>query len=312
MALALVTEKGRWPSKMPIGLILGAAMGLGCAGLALAIQHLDGPQPSAGEPAASEVKQAVSSPVVDPAAESSMDGLPEDGAEQSEQASPNDSQDSGSTAVSRTVSAPKTTRTSRASTSAGGPVRLPGLSAEDRAELQSFANKGGDIGSTEPRNSRRGSSSPRSRTVSDKIAKGGSASSYSGSSKATGSSKSSSSASASSKRRAKPKAPKEKSSSKSSSNAPNQFIIKTIIGSNKSIKRCISSQRSRDPDLSGKIYVKFKISPSGAVSRARVTTSRYAGTALDTCISREVNALQFPPFEGKTQNITYPLLVIGD
>jgi hypothetical protein len=48
------------------------------------------------------------------------------------------------------------------------------------------------------------------------------------------------------------------------------------------------------------------------VSRARVTTSRYAGTALDTCISREVNALQFPPFEGKTQNITYPLLVIGD
>ncbi len=90
------------------------------------------------------------------------------------------------------------------------------------------------------------------------------------------------------------------------------FIIKTIIGSNKSIKRCITSQKTRDPDLSGKIYVKFKIAPSGLVSRARVTTSRYAGTPLDTCISREVNALRFPPFEGKTQNITYPLLVIAD
>ena len=315
MALALVTEKGRWPSKMPIGLVLGAAMGLGCAGLALAIEHLDAPRSAdVAETTAASSQQAVPAPEAQPELDPSnvMDALPEDGPQQPGQAGPDKGEGSAPSVAQASVSPPRTTRTARASTRSSGPPKLPGLSAEDRAELQSYASKSGDIGSTEPRNSRRSSSSPRSRSVSDKIAKSDSSSSYSGSSKSSRSSKSSSSSASSSKRRAKPKAPKEKSNSKSSSNAPNQFIIKTIIGSNKSIKRCISSQRSRDPDLSGKIYVKFKISPSGAVSRARVTTSRYAGTALDTCISREVNALQFPPFEGKTQNITYQLLIIGD
>ena|GEM_PF-1608921 len=322
MALALVTEKGRWPSKMPVGLVLGAAMGLGCGGLALAIQSLDSPPPVAGVAELSEAP-APQAPVVAQATETSAAAEGTVDASADSEAAMNDS-----SAVEEEASAPipvtkpkavstpepkrSSSRTTRASTRSSSPPQLPGLSEEGRAQLQNYASSGGTIGSTEPRSSRRGSSTSRSREGrggdSDKLARSESSSSYSGSRGRT----SSSSSVSSSKRRTAPKAPKEKSGSKSSSNAPNQFIIKTIIGSNKSIKRCISSQRARDPDLSGKIYVKFKISPSGSVSRARVTTSRYAGTALDTCISREVNALQFPPFEGKTQNITYPLLVIGD
>ena len=78
---------------------------------------------------------------------------------------------------------------------------------------------------------------------------------------------------------------------------------------NATIIRCLKVEQARGADLSGKIYVKFSISSDGTVSRARVTTSRFAGTALDTCISNEVNALKFPPYEGKSKQITYPLIV---
>jgi hypothetical protein len=90
---------------------------------------------------------------------------------------------------------------------------------------------------------------------------------------------------------------------------PSPFVIDTIIRNNAAIVRCLRVEQARGQDVSGKIYLKFSIAPEGTVSRARVTTSRFAGTPLDTCISNELNALKFPPFEGKAKQITYPLIV---
>ena len=86
-------------------------------------------------------------------------------------------------------------------------------------------------------------------------------------------------------------------------------MIDTIIRNNATIMRCVRAEEARGTDLSGKIYLKFTLDPSGKTSRARVSTSRFAGTALDTCISKELNALEFPAFSGKPKNITYPFVV---
>jgi predicted Zn finger-like uncharacterized protein len=90
---------------------------------------------------------------------------------------------------------------------------------------------------------------------------------------------------------------------------PSPFVIDTIIRNNASIVRCLRVEGSKGVDLAGKIYLKFTVSPGGGVSKARITTSRFAGTSLDSCISSELNSLTFPPFDGTAKKITYPLIV---
>ena len=90
---------------------------------------------------------------------------------------------------------------------------------------------------------------------------------------------------------------------------PSPFVIDTIIRNNASIVRCLRVEGSKGVDLAGKIYLKFTVGPDGSVSKARITTSRFAGTSLDSCISSELNSLTFPPFDGTAKKITYPLIV---
>lgn len=97
---------------------------------------------------------------------------------------------------------------------------------------------------------------------------------------------------------------------KAVSRGPSPFVIDTIIRNNANINRCFTLEKARSTDISGKIYLKFSISPDGGVSRARITTSRFAGTALDQCVSKEVNQLNFPPFDGDTQQVRYPFTVL--
>ena len=91
---------------------------------------------------------------------------------------------------------------------------------------------------------------------------------------------------------------------------PSAFVIDTIIRNNAAIQRCYAAEIAAGADVSGKIYLKFSISPHGAAARARITTSRFAGTRIDTCVSREVNQLKFPAFDGETQNVRYPFNVL--
>ena len=103
--------------------------------------------------------------------------------------------------------------------------------------------------------------------------------------------------------------PERKTEKKPKDDKPSLFVVDTIIRSSADIKRCIGVERARGTEVDGKIYMKFTIEPEGTVKRARVTTSRFQGTSLDKCLSREVNALKFPPFNGTAQTVSYALLV---
>ncbi len=101
----------------------------------------------------------------------------------------------------------------------------------------------------------------------------------------------------------------KKKETKAKDDKPSLFVVDTIIRSSADVKRCIGVERARGTEVDGKIYMKFTIEPGGTVKRARVTTSRFQGTSLDKCLSREVNALRFPPFDGTAQTVSYALLV---
>ena len=90
---------------------------------------------------------------------------------------------------------------------------------------------------------------------------------------------------------------------------PSRFVVDTIISNNGAIKRCIEDEQKRGGDPSGALYLVFTIAPSGSVSKAYIKTSRWRDTDLDICMSRVVNNLDFPPFEGKPTKIKYKMLI---
>lgn len=91
------------------------------------------------------------------------------------------------------------------------------------------------------------------------------------------------------------------------SGGPSSFIIDTIVGNAASVKRCARGERDRGRDVPDTLPLKFTVNPDGSVTRARVNSSDWAGSSLDQCISREVNKLSFPPWEGDRVKINYTL-----
>ncbi len=87
-------------------------------------------------------------------------------------------------------------------------------------------------------------------------------------------------------------------------------IIEAIVGSNAAVKRCFAEAKARDEVITGKIWVKFTVSPNGEVSKAHIVNSDLSGTDLDSCVSAQINRLQFAAFRGSTSKVVkYPFVV---
>ena len=87
-------------------------------------------------------------------------------------------------------------------------------------------------------------------------------------------------------------------------------IIEAIVGSNAAVKRCFAEAKARDEVVSGKIWVKFTVAPNGEVSKAHIVNSDLSGTDLDSCVSAQINRLQFAAFRGSTSKVVkYPFVV---
>lgn len=75
------------------------------------------------------------------------------------------------------------------------------------------------------------------------------------------------------------------------------------------IRYCYEQQLARRPDLSGRVAVRFVISPSGAVSTASVAGSTLGNPAAEQCVARAVQRIAFPqPEGGGVVIVTYPFM----
>jgi len=82
--------------------------------------------------------------------------------------------------------------------------------------------------------------------------------------------------------------------------------IKSQLGQ---ILYCYERQLSANPDLFGKVAIKFTISPSGAVEKQNIGDTTLKNATVEGCILNRVAAWKFPAPQGGTRVlVTYPFL----
>jgi hypothetical protein len=76
-----------------------------------------------------------------------------------------------------------------------------------------------------------------------------------------------------------------------------------------SIRYCYQRELQKDPELSGKVTVKFVIAGDGSVSSATTKSSTLGSPAAESCINGRFMRMQFPtPKRGGIVIVTYPFL----
>ena len=82
--------------------------------------------------------------------------------------------------------------------------------------------------------------------------------------------------------------------------------IKSRLGE---ILYCYERQLSANPDLYGKVAVKFSIAGTGAVETQRIGDTTLKNATVEGCILQKVAKWKFPTPEGGTKVlVTYPFL----
>ncbi len=83
-------------------------------------------------------------------------------------------------------------------------------------------------------------------------------------------------------------------------------VIRRNLGQ---IRYCYERQLSSNPDLYGKVLVKFTIGAQGEVAAQRVENSTLKSAMVEGCIMRRMASWTFPQPKGGTQvNVSYPFL----
>lgn len=87
-------------------------------------------------------------------------------------------------------------------------------------------------------------------------------------------------------------------------------VIKAYIATKMgAIKACYQKGLQTNPDLSGKIKVKFLIQPNGAVNPAKVEDSSIGNDGVENCVLNNVKAWKFPQAKGGgVTTVVYPFV----
>ncbi|HOX45846.1 MAG TPA: AgmX/PglI C-terminal domain-containing protein [Myxococcota bacterium] len=75
------------------------------------------------------------------------------------------------------------------------------------------------------------------------------------------------------------------------------------------IKSCYEARLKRNPELKGKVVVKFVIHPGGKVLEADVIENTTGDSDLAACIAAKVKSIRFPAAEGGETVVTYPFIL---
>jgi outer membrane biosynthesis protein TonB len=88
-------------------------------------------------------------------------------------------------------------------------------------------------------------------------------------------------------------------------------IIRRVIRSHRDqIKYCYSKELTRNPNLTGKVSVKFTISPKGYVTQATVSSTTLRNAAVERCICQKIRTWKFPePKGGGIVIVNYPFIL---
>lgn len=82
-------------------------------------------------------------------------------------------------------------------------------------------------------------------------------------------------------------------------------IKRVVMSRRNAIRACYESQLQRTRGLGGKVVVRWRIAPTGAVAAAKVASTTMHNGPTEDCIVRQVRAMRFPASRG-TSLVTFP------
>lgn len=95
-----------------------------------------------------------------------------------------------------------------------------------------------------------------------------------------------------------------------SSNSVDPFVVRQRIRRDlPKINRCYESALRREPDLEGKVSVRFAVIRTGDVKGVHVVENTTGSASVGRCVTRVVGALQFPRRRyGRSMRFTFPFV----
>lgn len=90
---------------------------------------------------------------------------------------------------------------------------------------------------------------------------------------------------------------------------PPERIQAVVRGGYARFRHCYEAGLARHPRLSGILTIGFVIERDGRVGRSVVQANAVADCAVASCVRDEFRSLAFPPPEGGTVTVAYPLFL---
>jgi predicted Zn finger-like uncharacterized protein len=84
------------------------------------------------------------------------------------------------------------------------------------------------------------------------------------------------------------------------------MVQNTVAKYNGRIHNCYTDSNRKK--LSGAVFVKYTIQPSGRISSARISTGKFKGTDVGTCVERVVRSMKFPATQSSL-TVNYPFIL---
>jgi hypothetical protein len=86
-------------------------------------------------------------------------------------------------------------------------------------------------------------------------------------------------------------------------------VIQRVVRDNFGrFRLCYEAALRSCPNLQGRVAVKATIRPNGTVTNVRDGGSDVADSAVTRCVLKEFGKLEFPAFQGKPIQLSYPIL----
>ncbi|MBN2494765.1 MAG: AgmX/PglI C-terminal domain-containing protein [Deltaproteobacteria bacterium] len=83
-------------------------------------------------------------------------------------------------------------------------------------------------------------------------------------------------------------------------------VIRRRLGG---IKHCYEKRLKRNPELQGKVVIRFVVHPGGKIIEVEVLENTTGDAELAACIRSCVKAIRFPPAEGGETAVVYPFIL---
>lgn len=86
-------------------------------------------------------------------------------------------------------------------------------------------------------------------------------------------------------------------------------IRSKMVANMKGFKSCYEKALRQQPNLAGKVVLKWTISEDGTVKAAEVKESELKTPTAESCLIEKLQAIKFlPPDAGVESDVTYPLI----